>query len=357
MKHSISVMALLLVSAACATPQMVVPTGSTAMVATETEAQRAYVFERQVSEEDRLQRVAWPILSANAPLCEDDVRTAFGFVVWNSDTVANEYKSVARTNYGLSELVSVRSVAPDSPGARAGLHPGDEIVQVRGQAAPQGRQAPARFVDGLKSVGVGEHVALGVRRQGKLVAVDLSPTEYCDYRVVLQDSSQINAYADGNNIMVTRGMMRFVESDEELALVIAHELAHNAMGHLDAREQNAVVGGIGGILVDLLFAAGGYDTGGAFTEAGVDAGAQSYSVEFEQEADYVGMYALARAGFDTGVVGNFWRRMAAEAPEAIDQSRSHPTTPERFVVIEQTRQEISRKMQDELPLWPNPRPE
>ena len=41
------------------------------------------------------------------------------------------------------------------------------------------------------------------------------------------------AFADGTKVFLTRGMMRFAQSDEELALVVAHETAHNIMGHID----------------------------------------------------------------------------------------------------------------------------
>jgi hypothetical protein len=38
--------------------------------------------------------------------------------------------------------------------------------------------------------------------------------------------------------MVTRGMMNFARDDLELALVVAHEIAHNSMKHIDAKKQN-----------------------------------------------------------------------------------------------------------------------
>lgn len=46
-------------------------------------------------------------------------------------------------------------------------------------------------------------------------------------------SSALNAFADGDPIYVTTTMMRFAE-DDELHVVLARELAHNAMGHSGA---------------------------------------------------------------------------------------------------------------------------
>ncbi|NNG04891.1 MAG: M48 family metalloprotease [Inquilinus sp.] len=349
--------ATLTLLAACAAPTTAVPIGTAAMVAVETDAQRQYVIKRQISERERLHRVAWPLLAANAPLCGNDVRPAFGLTVWNLDNVADEFKPVARTDFSLSDRLSVQSVVPGSPSDAAGLRPGDEIVRIGGQTAPRGRNASQEFVDRLTATTADGPVVLEVARQQEPLTIELASAKSCDYGIVLEDGGQINAYADGSNIMVTRGMMRFVESDDELALVIAHELAHNAMGHVDSKQQNAVAGGVGGLLIDLLFAAGGYDTGGAFTDMGMDVGAVSYSVEFEQEADYVGMYFLERAGFGGATVADFWRRMAAEDPGSIDERWSHPTTPERFIMIELAKAEIEQKVQDGVPLVPNRRPE
>lgn len=41
----------------------------------------------------------------------------------------------------------------------------------------------------------------------------------------------LNAWADGRNIVVTARMMRFAATDDELAFVVAHEMAHNLLGH------------------------------------------------------------------------------------------------------------------------------
>ena len=72
--------------------------------------------------------------------------------------------------------------------------------------------------------------SMSVRRGDALLDISTrTRTNVCDYPVLLGDDDALNAYADGNNIIITRGMMRFLESDRELALVIGHELAHNSM--------------------------------------------------------------------------------------------------------------------------------
>jgi predicted Zn-dependent protease len=79
----------------------------------------------------------------------------------------------------------------------------------------------------------------------------------------------------------------------------------------------------------------------------------AYSVAFEQEADYVGLYFMTRAGYDSAGAENFWRRMAAENPRNVTAARTHPTTPERFLALAATRDEIAEKQANGLALTPD----
>ena len=98
------------------------------------------------------------------------------------------------------------------------------------------------------------------------------------------------------------------------------------MGHIEAIQTNAM----GGMLLDFLAAGFGVNTQGAFSK--IAAGA--YSQEFEAEADHVGLYIMALANYDMTDAPNFWRRMAIEHPTGIDYGVSHPTTPKRFLGLE-----------------------
>jgi predicted Zn-dependent protease len=141
-------------------------------------------------------------------------------------------------------------------------------------------------------------------------------------------------------------MLRFVENDQELALVIGHELAHNAMGHIGAKTTNYVLGSV----FDILAAAYGVNTQGAFGNAG----AQAYSQGLEAEADYVGLYAVARADMPIDDSANFWRRFGAATGSIKTQyGASHPGSAERFVGIENAIVEIKAKQANGEALVPN----
>lgn len=165
----------------------------------------------------------------------------------------------------------------------------------------------------------------------------------CTFKFQLAKEGPVNAYADGTNIVVTPAMVAFASSEQELAMVVAHEYAHNVLKHPQATGVNAAGGGIAGTLIDALANSQGYDTGGTFGKMGQQYGQFRYSVDFEKEADYVGMYILDRAGYDVSNSPDFWRRMSALNPDGIYGGKSHPGNAERYVAMNQTTAEIAAK--------------
>lgn len=168
------------------------------------------------------------------------------------------------------------------------------------------------------------------------------PERTCSFGTIVTVEGDINAFADGRNVILPWAMMRFA-NDDELRVVVAHEIAHNAMGHIDAKRQNMLVGALFGIVADVALASQGVNTGGEYTNSFMGLGAMTFSQDFEREADYVGMYLLARAGLPLESAPEFWRRFAQISPKAISYASSHPTTAERFVRLRQTVAEIEEK--------------
>ena len=133
-------------------------------------------------------------------------------------------------------LVVAGGCAPGAAGDRAGLKTGDVIVTVNREPVPGGAKAVKQLDKLLQNAAAAGPVSMSARRGATLLDASLEPDRVCDYPVLLGDDDALNAYADGNNIIITRGMMRFFESDRELALVIGHELAHNSMHGARDRE-------------------------------------------------------------------------------------------------------------------------
>lgn len=349
-KQLFPLIALLLV--ACATPQTRIPTADKHEVDIEVQKQKELVIEAWLQEQGRLQTVSSKILTSGASLCGEQVAPYFGAHVWTKQDLAPDWQVAAESRYALGDEIRVAFVAPGSPAETAGLKAGDVIVSLNDKPVVLGKEAKKLFAENLNGAAKLGPVEFVVRRDAAEEKLQISPVTACDFEARLAQGSEKNAYADGKNIVVYQGMMEFFKSDDEIALVVSHELAHNSMQHLNAKKTNATIGGLVGLLLDVAAAVGGVNTNGNFSKLGSNVAAGAFSVEFEQEADYVGLYFMKLAGYKIDDAANFWRRMAMADPRAITMKSSHPTSPERFVAIENTVQEIEGKITAGLPLEP-----
>jgi len=321
-------------------PTSRLPAVSAAEAAAEAARQKQLAVLSYRDEYVRLFEVATPILIGSAALCGARTARYSGIVVGSVDSFGADFKQAARTALGLDDRLAVIHVVAGSPADRAGVVQGMTILDVAGKPAPSGRLAGVKFQE--LATAAGERLELTVEGAARHLAVP--QIEMCDYdlAVVLDDS--VNAFANGEGIVLTRGMMRFAAADPELAAVVGHELAHNVLRHVDKKKAQAIPG----LLVDLLFAAAGISTGGLATRIA----AQAYSQGYEAEADYVGLYLMARAGYDITAVPDFWRRMGANRPGAISHATTHPTTAQRYVALDKAVREIAAKQAAGQPLLP-----
>ena len=353
--RGIAIAALTLTLTACVKPTSQAPAVDASLAAAEAEKQRELVFEATVRDTLRLSTVSYFVRTRSAELCGEQVAPVTGI---NATTLAEfdaEYKGAAARLYGVGDDVQFISIVPGSAADRAGLQPGDKLVQIAGWPVPAGKGAMVAAVEQFDAIAVaGSPLAFTVRRGGQTLSYDVVPEAACDYPVLLDKQEIVNAFADGNRIYITRGMLRFVDNPGELATVVAHELAHNMMGHRTAKETNMVAGAGVGLIFDILAAVAGVNTGGDFMRIGAETGAGAFSQDFEAEADYVGVYLMARGGYDIGLAPNFWRRMAVIHPGSIktNHASTHPSSPERFVALESAVGEIRAKLNAGQPLVP-----
>ena len=168
----------------------------------------------------------------------------------------------------------------------------------------------------------------------KLARVSERPRLPWTYHIV-QDAS-VNAFAaPGGFIFVTRGLLPFVKSEDELAFVLGHETTHVARRHavdLAQREMQLQLGAV--LITQLLF--GGNLTAYQVSQIASGLLGAKYSRDKEYEADHYGVIYAQKAGFDPRASVPFFERLAGleQKQGALGTAfASHPPTPDRIKAI------------------------
>ncbi|GAA0570801.1 hypothetical protein GCM10009416_06720 [Craurococcus roseus] len=173
----------------------------------------------------------------------------------------------------------------------------------------------------------------------------------CGFTVRFDPSSgAARAFAHGQGqVTLTAGMVRLVETEDELAAVVAHEFGHHLAGHLNRqRTRGTVAGTVASTVIGAVVPFGGLAglvIGQGAAQLGAGAARLAYSKGEEREADYLGAYLVARAGYDLERAGNLWARIAR--PEAARSGSgvagllaTHPAEAERLAAWRRTTEEI-----------------
>lgn len=279
--------------------------------------------------DERVARVAWRLSQANATLCPA-VRLSAGWALHSARQYSEELRPYATERFGLrGDLPGVLSAPAGSPAAIAGLRPGDVLLEADGRALAAGAHAGAPSWDGLgRNLRlVDEALADGdgrfrVHRGAETLEMSVRPERACGYDVQLNPSDELNARADGRRLFISTALAGFAASDDELAVILGHELAHHVLRHRHWSE-----------------------TGGAARqvneEAWVTEGGQGGA---EQQADRVGLYLAARAGYDPAAAAPFWRRFGESNWRVRFPQIGHASAGVRARALEGVQREIEAKL-------------
>jgi membrane-associated protease RseP (regulator of RpoE activity) len=245
----------------------------------------------------RVAGVAWTLARANADLCPV-TRTRAGWTLQSAGQYGGELRPLAEARYGLDgDLPGILAAPEGSPAATAGLAPGDLILSVNDERLSRGEptresydglQANAARLDDAAAQGP---IRLRVRRAGVERDVTVRPVSACVYPTQVEVTGTLRSRADGRNIFISDGMVGIADDDDQLAFVLAHELAHAVLEH---RTQPDVTGVRGASNWAITMRRG-------------------LSLSAEADADRMGLFLLARAGFDPYMAVEFLTRYEAES--------------------------------------------
>jgi predicted Zn-dependent protease len=156
-----------------------------------------------------------------------------------------------------------------------------------------------------------------VRRVGERIAQAVGsdlPSAQWEF-VVFDDPKEINAFAlPGGKVGVYSGLLRVARTDDELAVVMGHEIGHVTARHGSERMSQALLVALGGLALDAgLKDSSNRDAWLAAYGVGSAVGVVlPYSRLNENEADEIGLIYAAKAGYDPRAGITFWRQMMEE---------------------------------------------
>ncbi|MFN7572021.1 MAG: M48 family metallopeptidase [Betaproteobacteria bacterium] len=206
-------------------------------------------------------------------------------------------------------------------------------VQVQGEAArqyAQVKQGAAQKGALNRDAKQTERVRATAQKLIPQTAVFRDDAPRWQWEVVVLTSPQINAWCmPGGKIAVYSGLIEKLQlTDDELAAVIGHEIAHALREHTRERMGRAAPVQLGAAILGAVYGTGAGDLGNLFGQAMF---VLPNSRENEQEADRIGVELAARAGYDPRAAVTLWTKMAKQGgsgpPELLS---THPAPASRI---------------------------
>ena len=265
-----------------------------------------------VDQDARLATTGYRLAYANRSFCKN-IAVNLGFVI--HDVAQYPDADTARAAFGFAQPLAVSAVVPDSPAFVAGLRAGDGLVGLSfdkwkwsGPRPKNGYDRVAKVkadirqrLDSLKGF------ALQVERNGRNVSVIINPTNMCASDFQIDTVNGKDAGSDGNLISVSIGLARYASDSDEFAFIVAHEMAHNILGH---RQQ-----------IDAM-------TGVAKKSAIIKA-----IVATEIDADRLSVWLMSNAGYDPQAAFRFALRCRKDSCLGLFTDASHPGWKKRAEIL------------------------
>jgi len=250
---------------------------------------RAQTAEDLSAQDLRLARIADAMLVANARLCRQTMPVT-GMILHSAD----QYGEGAQPLFANGPL-ALATVVPGSPAEQAGLRANDGIIGISGREVSAMRPSgdnhlrEVAFFD-LASLPEDSTVDLVISRSGEQFAVSLAAPRGCRSLVEILVADGPNARSDGRVIQLQYAFAASL-TDEQIAVVLAHELAHTVLEHRRRKE------------------AAGIDNDSIMRHVGRN---QQVNRQAEVEADRLSVHLLANAGYDPAIIADFWRSPEGE---------------------------------------------
>ncbi len=154
----------------------------------------------------------------------------------------------------------------------------------------------------------------------------------------LVKSDQRNAFCmPGGKIVVYEGLLDLTPTDDDLGVVLGHEVAHAVAKHSNERMSQQLVAQYGTAILDAALSkksAATQQLASTIFGLGAQVGViLPFSRKHESEADYMGLVFMTMAGYDPSVAVGFWQRMSQGGSSVPEVLSTHPSDASRIAAI------------------------
>lgn len=262
------------------------------------------------AEDQRAMTIGHRLATGGTALCAQSREPLAGLRFHVAGQYARSVQAAATAHFGLGAYPAILAIAPGGAAERAGLAAGDWVVAIDGRdmkpppdAADYAavERVEAALTEALADDG---RARLTIMRDGASRDVEVAGELGCASRVELVPGRKLNAAADGRIVQLTTGVLSEARDDDELAFIIAHEMAHNILRH------RARLDRIGRRAANIRQA--------------------------EIEADMLGLRLMHAAGYDVDAAARFWSRFGRKTGAGIFSDGTHLRTGARVRLLAET---------------------
>ncbi|MDF7774428.1 M48 family metallopeptidase [Sphingomonas sp. AOB5] len=261
--------------------------------------------------------IGYRLATHGGDLCDRQVPLP-GFTIHDLSQYAGSQQDEARTTFGFTDAPLILTIAPASPAAAAGLRTDDAIVKIDGRPLPAAPPGARKSYDRMSVLlGLIDDAAadrtldLEIRRDSRAMTLRILAPLGCASRFQTAINPSARSRADGTYVEITTGMMGFAGTEEQIAAVIAHEMAHNILRHRERLDAKGIRRGMLGQF-----------------------GRSARLVrQTEIEADRLSVYLMDRAGYDPQAIVTFWERFGKWNPLGFLDAPTHQSPRDRIELI------------------------
>lgn len=282
--------------------------------------------------DQRLHDIGHRLTTGNRSFCKEDSFRS-GLLLHDIDQYGD--KEAAKAAHGFATPIAVNAVTGINTHS---VRSGDGLISINGIALsevsldtpelaseePQYRRLAA--VNSLleqqlemRSKFRNNDLLVALMRDNVEVKAHIFPIGACFSRFQIRSDKDLKASADGRMVTITSALAKYVKSDDELAAIAAHELAHNLLKHKERLNTQKV-------------------NRGFFGQFGKSAGRIKAT---EIEADRLSVWLMVNAGYDPQATIQFWTRYGKEHGKGIFSASTHYRWKKRVKLFEEELEKIA----------------